>query len=67
MHLDDVARRARIGRNNRRLATGKPIEQGRLAGIRRAGDSDDKTIPQPLAAPPSASAATILLRNCCAA
>ena len=38
-------------RNDRRLTPRQPVEQSRLAGIRRSSDGDHKTVSQPLAAP----------------
>ncbi len=50
MHLDHVARGAGIGRDDRRLAPGDPVEQRRLAGIGRTGDRHHQAVAQSLAA-----------------
>ena len=54
MHLDDVARGARLLRDDRHVAPGERVEQARLAGIGRAGDDDAEAVAQALAAVPSA-------------
>ena len=50
MHLDDVPRGARDRRHDRRLAPGDPVQQCRLAGVRRTGNRHHQTVAQPLAA-----------------
>ena len=50
MHLDHVARRAGDRRHDRRLAPGDPVEQGRLAGVRRPRNRHHQPVAQPLAA-----------------
>ncbi len=49
MHLNNVASGAGMRRHNRRLPPGNPVEQRRLARIRRAGDSDHEAVAQALA------------------
>ncbi len=50
MHLDDVARGARLLRHDRHVALGQRIQQARLAGIGRTGDDDAEAVAQALAA-----------------
>ena len=51
MHLNGVTRGAGMGRDNRRVTLRQPVEQGRLAGIRQPGDSDDESVAQALPSP----------------
>ena len=51
MQLQHIAGGPGKRRNDCRLPTGKPIEQGRLARVRRAGNGDPQALPQPLPAP----------------
>ena len=50
MHLDDVARGARLLRHDGHVALGERIQQRRLAGIGRSGDDDAEAVAQALAA-----------------
>ena len=50
MHLDHVARRPRHRRHDGDLALGDPVEQRRLAGVRRPGNRHHQPVAQPLAA-----------------
>src|SRR5215831_16712834 len=50
MDLDHIARGAGERRNDRCLAPRQPVQQCRLAGIRRPGNGNDETVAQPLAA-----------------
>ena len=57
--LDQVARRARNGRDDRRLPSDQRIEKAGLSGVRRAGDDDPDAVLEPLggrAGEPAASA-----------
>ena len=53
MHLDHVACRPGMGRDDRHLTPGDPVQQRRLAGIERAGDRNDSDLPQSLSPRPS--------------
>ena len=49
-HFDDVARRTCFRRNDRRIAPRQRVEQARLAGIRRAQQSNPEAFPHDLTA-----------------
>ena len=50
MHLDHIARGARLLRDDRHVALGERIQQRRLAGVGRSGDDDAEAVAQALAA-----------------